>query len=168
GAVLTPPTDAKFKYRGAGGLAYGVGFPLTTVFAPNSRWNNAYATPTNCGESFMFTGTEFEILYYFVNAAGSIRVRVDGKRLTNLPVVTTGVSVGGRFVWKVTFPTGGTRRIDIDHAYHHFGGVFLAAGNTIAAIPDTTVRCLLFGDSITNGSTYTTVLANGTWKQLFN
>jgi lysophospholipase L1-like esterase len=168
GAVLTAPTSPLFKYRGGSGLFYGTPFPFTTVVAPNSRYNLAYGTPNNCGESFMFTGTEFEILYYFVNTAGSLRMRVDGKRLTALPVVTTGVSAGGRFVWKVTFPTGGTRRIDLDHNYHHFGGVFLAAGNTIAAVPNPSVRCLLFGDSITNGSTSTTGLSNGTWKQLFD
>jgi lysophospholipase L1-like esterase len=121
-----------------------------------------------CGESFNFTGTEFEVLYYLASTSGSIRMRVDGKRMTNLPVVTTGVSAGGRFVWKVTFPTSATRRIDLDHNYHHFGGVFVAPGNTIAAAPFPSVRCLLFGDSITNGSIYTTGMSNGTWKQLFD
>jgi lysophospholipase L1-like esterase len=149
-------------------MGFGVGFPLTTVYAPNSRYPNSYGNPNNCGESFIFTGTEFEVLYYFVNTAGSLRIRIDGKRLTPLPVVTTGPSAGGRFVWKVTFPTSATRRIDIDHNYHHFGGIFIAPGNTIAAVPPFNLRCLLFGDSITNGSASTTGLANGTWKQLFD
>jgi hypothetical protein len=167
GAVLTAPTDAKFTYRAAGGYALGTPFPFTTVVAPNSRYNNAYASPSTAGVSFLHTGTEFECMFYLASTSGSLRLRIDGQRVTALPVMSLTAN-GSRYVWKVTFGSSATRRIDVDSGYNHFGGIFLAAGNTIAAVPALTKRCILFGDSIVNGSASTTGLANGTWKQLFD
>lgn len=164
GGTLVAPSDARMHYRGAGGFAFGVGFPLTTVYAPSSNYPNTYASPVGASVTFQHTGTTFEVMFYLASASGAYRLKVDGKRVTNLPLPPTGLSAGGRHVRKFVFGSSATRTITLEYSYHYFGGVFVnTATDTIAAAPAFNARIIFQGDSITGGSAQTTGLLAGTY-----
>ena len=155
GGVLIPPTDARFSYRAAGGYAFGVGFPLTTLFAASNRYDNSWGTPPVDSVEWNHTGLEFEILLYASNiTVAALQIKIDGQRSSALPILfsSLGATAGGRFKYKITFPTSATRKITYEGSYGPFGGVFVDGSNTISACTPELVRMIFQGDSITGSS----------------
>jgi lysophospholipase L1-like esterase len=162
--TLVAPSDSRIHYRGGGGFGFGTGFPLTTVYAPNSLYPNTFASPQQWSVTFQHTGTTFETMHYLASLSGSWRIKVNGQRVTDLPNVVSGLTNGSRYVRKFVFGSSATRIITLETAYHHFGGVFVnTATDTIAAAPAFNVRAIFEGDSITGGSSQNTGLSNGTY-----
>ena len=164
GGTIVAPNDARIHYRGAGGFAYGTVYPKTTTYGPNSAYPNTWNSPSAHGVEFVHTGTTFEVMFYETDTHATIRIKVDGRRVYNLPVGIGAMGAGNRHVRKYVFPTSKTRRITLEWAYLSFGGVFVnTATDNITAATAFGVRTIMFGDSITGGSNYSTGLVNGTY-----
>ena len=168
GATAILPTDTKLRMRGAGGFAFGTGTPGSALYAPSSRYPNTWATPPCWGFEFMLTGTQFEMILQVANGTYScFRLKVDGKRVTDLPQMipdqTPVVAAGFHAAIKYTFPTGGTRRITVETGYMPLRAVYAGAGSSISQPPVFNTRLIVLGDSITASASATTGLGNGTW-----
>lgn len=165
GATLVTPDDARFTYRGAGGMGYGSGSPDNTVYQPSSRYPNGWGNPAVYGVEFLITGTQFEYVFKWLSAAGAgwVRISVDGKRVTDLMYDIPGTSGGSRHTMKLTFGTSATRRILLEFQGVPFGGVFVPSGQTLSAVPAYDFRVIAQGDSVTAGSDENTGGSAGTW-----
>lgn len=167
GAALIPPNDSRIRWRGATGFAAGPS-GSTTVWAPNNRYSYAWNSPPVWGIEFVLNGTQVEASYQAASGAYScFRIKIDGQRVTDLPVMTTTLTPaptgGQRFMLKLTFGTSAVRRITIEGGYLPFGGLYAGVGSTVSAPPPFSTKVVVQGDSIVASSSETPGLGNGTW-----
>lgn len=165
GATLIPPDDARFLYRGAAGFAYGSGTPDSACYQPSSRYPNGWGNPAVFGVAFQHTGTEFELLFKWLSAAGAgwLRLSVDGQRVTDVMYDIPGATGGSMHTTKVTFPSSATRRILLEFQGVPFAGVYVGAGDTVTTPAPFTRRVIVQGDSVSAGSDGNTGGSAGTW-----
>jgi lysophospholipase L1-like esterase len=160
--ALILPTDPRILLKGAGDFITGTAFPDTVLWQPTSRYGNSYGSPSAWAVEFIHTGQTFE--YLFKHAAASMyRIKIDGKRLTDLTQPTNGTTVGSRHLLKFDFGSVGTRRIQITSSVMPFGGIYIGPTDTLAAPPAPNARMICMGDSITGGSAQNTGVGAGTW-----
>lgn len=169
GATLIAANDARFRYRGGAGFAFGSGTPDSSCYQPSSRYPNGWGNPATFAVSFLHTGTEFELLYKWLSATGAgwFRISVDGQRFTDLMYDIPGTSGGSMTKTKVTFGSSATRHILVEVQGVPFAGVFVGAGNTIAQAPPFSRRIIVQGDSTSAGSDGNTGGGAGTWVARF-
>jgi lysophospholipase L1-like esterase len=166
GATLVAPTDARLRYRGAGGMGYGAAFPDTTLYQATSRYPGTWGSPSQFSFEFIHTGTQFALLFKYISAFSQVRIKVDGRRVTTLTVSPGAGTAGSRFNLKVVFGSSATRRITIETSTLPFGGVFLPSGDTMVAVSAYSARTIFLGDSITGGSAANAGLGAGTYPHL--
>lgn len=163
GATLVAPDDPRFTYRGAGGFQFGTTFPDTLMYQPTSRYPNTWGLPSVYSVEFTTDAAQFEIYTKYLNAAQSLRIKVDGQRTTDLAQPLGGTTLGGRHVIKVDFGSSQTRRVTVEGLYWPFAGVYLPPGALLTKSPPLTTRWMVLGDSISGGSGENTGLGLGTW-----
>lgn len=169
GSTLIGPDDSRFRYRGAGGFAFGTAFPDTLCYQPSSRYPYGWGNPATWAVEFDLTGAEFEVRYKYLSATGAgwFRISANGQRVTDVPV-KPGPGTGGSMTsHRVTFGSSGTRRILLEFQGVPFGGVYLPAGATIAHPGAFSRRAIFEGDSITAGSNENSGTGAGTWFARF-
>lgn len=169
GATLVTPDDARFRYRGGAGFAYGSGTPDSSCYQPSSRYPNGWGNPATFAVAFQHTGTEFELLYKWLSATGAgwFRISVDGQRLTDLMYDIPGTSGGSMTKTKVTFGSSATRHILVEVQGVPFAGVFVGSGNSISQPSTFSRRIIVQGDSTSAGSDGNTGGGAGTWVARF-
>ncbi len=166
GAVLVEPSDARLRYRGASGFAYGTTYPDTLCYQPSSRYPYGWGNPPTFGVEFDHTGSVFEVRYKYLSPVGAswMRISVNGQRLTDAPVRSAATSGGSIYTHRVTFPSSATRRILLEFERVPFAGIYLPNDGTTIANPGPFKRRVLFeGDSITAGSAENSGVGVGTW-----
>lgn len=164
-ALLTPDTGP-FLYLGAGSFSYGTGTPDSSYYLPLSRYPNTYASGQgNWSLEFATDASVFEIKFKYISAASMYRLSIDGRAVTDLMQASGGTTAGSSHVLKFTLGSAGPRRIRLDFATMPFGGLFLPAGATAWKPTSRGGRLGVLGDSITDGSTYSTGAGQGTWLQ---
>lgn len=161
---LLAPDTGPFRYLGAGSFQFGAVFPGTTLYLPTSRYPNTYSSgQSNWAVEFGTDASVFEVLFKYISSATKYRLSVDGRKVTDLAVVTGAATVGNRHVLKIDFGTAKPRRIRLDLTTFPFGGIFLGPGATAWKTTSRGGRLAVLGDSISDGSSENTGAGIGTW-----
>ncbi len=169
GGTLVAPNDARFRYRGAAGFAYGTSYPDTLCYHPSSRYPGGWGNPGTWAVEFMHTGSQFEMLFKYLSATGSswVRISVDGRRTSETPTRMAGTTGGSMHTLKVNFGSSATRRILLEFQGVPFGGIYLASGDSLASVPAYERRIIVQGDSTSGGSDGNSGQGAGTWVARF-
>lgn len=162
---LIAPDSGPFLYLGAADFQYGTTFPDTTCYLPTSRYPHTYDSgQSNWSLEFETDADELELMYKYFSSAAYYRLSVDGRRVTDLPQPTPGITPGSRHVMKLAFPTSAAaRRLRFDFAYFPFGGLYLPPGASAWKPTAQGGRLGVLGDSISDGSDQNVGAGTGTW-----
>ena len=160
----TPPIMSKFQPRGATDFALGAAFPDTIMALPTSRFPHLYTSPQGIW-SVEFITDSSEIKLYFKHQAATARYRlkVNGKRVTDLPQATGGVNLGSRYLMTVNFGSSAVRRICFEFATVPFAGIYVLNPYSLWKPGPYYDRVMVLGDSIPGGSAENTGSGQGTW-----
>lgn len=157
-------TGTRFQYRGATDFRFGTVFPDTIMALPTSRFPHTYASPQSIWSVEFITDTsEFQLYWKDSTASGVYRLKIDGKRVTDLPQASGGTGSGGRRLMKVTFPDAKVRRICFEFAGMPFAGVYVLKPYSLWKPQPYYDRVMVIGDSIGGGSAINTGSSQGTW-----
>jgi lysophospholipase L1-like esterase len=163
-AVTSVANKGIFSYRG-GAIA-----PMSQSTYPDRNYiiNTAITDPVNANKApyqvdFWFDGTTLEILAK--GTGGLIRIRVNGQLVS--ASATTFTNNGSTYYLPLTFAARGPKRITIDCSVSlAFGGVATGPTDSVWAAQATGPRCIVLGDSFTDG-TGATASAASNWVRRF-
>lgn len=160
----TPPIMSKFLPRGATDFALGVAFPDTVMALPTSRFPHLYTSPQGIWSvEFVTDAPEIKLYFKYQAAVARIRIKVNGKRLTDLPQSTGGITLGSRHLMSIDFGSIAVRRICLEFATVPFGGIYVTKPHTLWKPSPYYDRVMVCGDSIAGGSNENVGSGQGTW-----
>lgn len=152
-----------FSYRCGGNLQrYGASYPNNLFVAHKnlSEISGQIISPMTI--DFLFDGVEFEVI--LKGMPSLFRVRVDGEFVSD--GAYSPVNDGAIRYKKFQFPSRKLRRITIDAHGMAFGGIVADPTATVQPFSHTGPRCIVMGDSITEGAAATGLSASG-WVRSF-
>jgi lysophospholipase L1-like esterase len=151
-----------FTFRGCGNIvSLGSGSP-DNIFVKAKHLTDPVSTYAPFNVDFLFDGTYLEIRGK--GAGGKARVRVDGQLISATP--TTFTNDGSTYLLPLTFGARAVRRITVEaDSSFAFGGVRTNATDTIVPAPVASPRCIVLGDSFTDGTGATAQPTN--WVRRF-
>lgn len=162
------PSDiagTNFLYRGASDFAFGGAFPDTIMLLPTSKYPHAYTTPQSIWSvEFMTDAPDFKVYFKHTATTAVYRLKVNGKRVTDLPQSTGGTTLGSRH--NLSFDFGGDRsvkRICLEFATVPFAGIYIPDTSSLWKPQPYLDKVIVLGDSIAGGSTMNTGSAQGSW-----
>lgn len=154
-----------FNYRGGADFAFGGSFPDTVMLLPTSRYPHTYASPQSIWSvEFMTDAPDFKLYFKYSATTAVYRLKVNGKRVTDLPQSTGGITLGSRHL--LSFDFSGDRsvkRICLEFATVPFGGIYVPKTSTLWKPQPYLDKVIVLGDSIAGGSTMNTGSSQGSW-----
>lgn len=160
-----PVTLDFFSYRAGGAIQVAGGvFPDYNYVCSKSITNaaDAAARAPFCVD-FVFSGTTLEVM--FKGVTSSLRIRVDGE-LVSATATAIG-NTGSTYYLPVTFASRANRKISLEFSSNAmFGGVTTGPNDTIVRWKQPGPRCIVLGDSFTEGTGADAGAASG-WVRSF-
>ena len=162
GSDVTGP----FSYLGAGGFQIGSGTPDSTYVLPTTRYPNTRGSLSSSQSiwsvEFGTDATGFQLRFNW-QTGGCVRITVDGRRMTDLMQSLGGTTPGSTHMLTVNLGTAQPRTVRLDFAVAPFGGIYLPPGASMWKPATPSKRIMVFGDSISGGSSMNTAGGAGTW-----
>lgn len=162
GSDVTGP----FSYLGASGFQIGVGTPDSTYVLPTTRYPNTRGTLSSSQSiwsvEFGTDATAFQLRFNW-QTGGCIRITVDGRRMTDLMQSLGGTTLGSTHLMTVNLGAAQPRTVRLDFSVAPYGGIFLPPGASMWKPASPSKRIMVFGDSISGGSTMNVGGGAGTW-----
>lgn len=154
GSALVAMTDGRFGYAMGLFQLAGASYPRNGFMKSRGAYYGlasdgvtpVYSSAISSIE-FVHTGTQFE-WYFCSTIAGNIRVLVNGIFAGTVATLSN----GGLYNLLVAFPSAGTRTIRLESPNILFGGVRIAAGNSIASSAIAYPLAGILGDSFVEGT----------------
>lgn len=162
GSDVTGP----FTYLGAGNITVGTGTPDSTYVLPTSRYPNTRGNLTSSQAVWTVEfGTDAQTfqLRFNYQTAGTYRLSIDGRKVTDLMQTVGGTTAGSTHLMTVDLGSATPRVIRLDFYTVPFGGVYLPPGATMWSTVRRADRFMAFGDSLSDGSAINTGGGAGTW-----
>lgn len=162
GSDVTGP----FRYLSATGFQIGSGTPDSSNVLPISRYPNTRGTLSSSQSTWSVEfGTDATAIQVRFNyqTAGTYRLSVDGRRVTDLMQPVGGTTAGSTHLMTVNLGAAQARTIRLDFSVVPFGGVHLPPGATMWSTATRAGRFMAFGDSLSEGSSMNTGGGAGTW-----
>ncbi|MFD4912837.1 SGNH/GDSL hydrolase family protein [Streptomyces virginiae] len=167
GVALTgSDVTAPFRYLGATGFQIGSGTPDSSNVLPISRYPNTRGTLSSSQSVWSVEfGTDAAVLQLRFNyqTAGMYRLWVDGRRYTDLMLPVGGTTPGSTHLMTISLGIAQARTVRLDFYTVPFGGVHLPPGATVWSTSARANRFMVFGDSLSDGSSMNTGGGGGTW-----
>lgn len=157
-----------FTYLGAGGFQIGTGTPDSGNVLPTSRYPNTRGTLTSSQAVWSLEfGCDAQIfqLRFNYQTAGTYRLTIDGRKVTDLMQAVGGTTGGNTHLMTLDLGSAAPRRIRFDFYTVPFGGIYIPPTATLWGVPSQGGRLMVFGDSISDGSSYNAGGGAGTWVQ---
>ena len=162
GSYATALLD-RIAYRGGGGIV-----PVSVDYPGNQYVKGTSLTSTASGSAPFCTDimTDAPVVEFRYNGGGDkIRIRVDGQLVSATPI--TLVNDGSFYFLPITFATRAFRRISIEQgSSSKFSGFQIGPSDTIELPAMRGPRCIVVGDSFTEG-TGATAGAASDWVRRF-
>lgn len=157
-------TGTNFQYRGATDFQFGGAFPDTIMALPTSRYPHLYTSPQGIWSvEFMTDASEIKLYFKDSSAAATYRLKVNGKRLTDLPQATGGTGSGGRRLLTIDFGSAAVRRVCLEFATVPFAGIYVLKPGSIWKPGPYFDKVIFTGDSTFGGSAMNTGSGQGMW-----
>lgn len=164
GSDVTGP----FTYLSAGGVQVGTGTPDSGYVLPTSRYPNTRGNLTSSQAVWSIEfGTDsatFQLRFNY-QTAGTYRLSIDGRKVTDLMQAVGGTTPGSTHLMSFDLGSAAPRTIRLDFYTVPFGGIYLPPGASIWSTAATGGRLMVFGDSLSDGSAMNTGGGAGTWVQ---
>ncbi|KOU62061.1 hypothetical protein ADK57_25850 [Streptomyces sp. MMG1533] len=157
-----------FTYLGAGGFQVGTGTPDSGYVLPTSRYPNTRGNLTSSQAVWSLEfGTDAQTfqLRFNYQTAGTYRLSIDGRKVTDLMQAVGGTTAGSTHLMTVDLGTSAPRRIRFDFYTVPFGGIYIPPTATLWGVPAQGGRLAVFGDSLSDGSNQNAGGGAGTWVQ---
>lgn len=166
-ALAGSDVTGRFLYLGAGNFTIGSGSPDNTYVLPVSRYPNTRGSFSSSQSTYSFSfgtdATSFQLRLNY-QAAGHLRMWVDGRPLTDLMQPIPGTTPGNTHLYTVTLgAVSKPRVVRFDCSVMPFGGIYLPPTATMWKPPQPRDRVMVLGDSLSGGSAMNTALGAGTW-----
>lgn len=162
GSDVTGP----FTYLGAGGFQIGTVSPDPTYVLPTSRYPNTRGNLTSSqavwSVEFATDAQTFQLRFNY-QTAGVYRMSIDGRKVTDLMQSVGGTTAGSTHLMTIDLGSAAPRVIRFDFYTVPFGGIYLPPTATMWSTVPVGGRFMVFGDSISDGSSFNTGGGGGTW-----
>ncbi|MFI5973513.1 SGNH/GDSL hydrolase family protein [Streptomyces sp. NPDC051452] len=159
-----------WTYLGAGNFQIGTGTPDSTYVLPTSRypWTRGNLTSSQAVWSMEFTtdASAFQLRFNY-QIAGAYRISVDGRKLTDTMQPIGGTTAGSTHLMTVDFGSAALRTVRFDFYTVPLGGIYLPPTAALWPVAPGGGRTVLFGDSLSDGSSNNVGGGAGTWVQRF-
>jgi hypothetical protein len=165
-ALSGSDSTGPFAYRGAGSFTIGSGTPDSTYVLPVSKYPNTRGSLTSSQAVWSVEfGTDAEQFQIRLNyqTAGYFRLSIDNRKVHDIMQPVGGTTPGSTHLMKINLGSAAPRLIRLDFYTAPFGGVFLPPTATMWSVPARGGRLMVFGDSISGGSSMNTAGGAGTW-----
>lgn len=163
----TDTAGTNFNYRGGSDIGFGGAFPDTIMAVCTSQFPHTVAnggSQTIWSAEFITDAPEFKLYFKHLAATATYRMKVNGKRVTDLPVSTNGTTIGSRHTLSWDFAGDTTiKRICLEFANVPFGGIYVPKNSNLWKPQPYTSMVAILGDSIGGGSAQNTGSGQGTW-----
>lgn len=163
-ALAGTDVTGKFTFMGAGNLQIGSVSPDTNYVLPLSKYPNTYASgQASWAVEFMTDAQVIQVRFKYISAATMYRLSVNGQKVTDLMQSSGGTTAGSGHMLNIDFGSAGPRHIRLDLTTFPFGGVYIPPTASLWAATSRTDRVMVLGDSVSDGSSYSTGAGCGTW-----
>lgn len=161
GGLQVLPDDARLRYRGATGFAYGTGADAA-VWAPASKYPHTWGAQGIWSLEFVTDAPAVE-LHYRQRTDSAYRLAVDGRVVSEVVRPLPAGSPDTPGVIKFDFGASKQRRLTVDLQSARFTGLTLPGGASLVRSGPAGVRWAVLGDSISSGSAMNAGYGQGTW-----